>query len=59
MQSIFIDITNHLQRCSTELLGYCIVMQAKSILIDRSAAPTTGLLILFFLIDMANEALYI
>ena len=54
MQSIFVNATSHLQHCSAKLLGYYIVIQAKSMLIDRSTVPTTGLLILFFLVKQSK-----
>ena len=50
MQSTFIDITSYLQYCPADLLGCYVVMQAGSMLIDESAAPMIGLLILFFLV---------
>ena len=51
MQSTLVDATSYLQLYSTELLGYCIIVQADSKLTGRSAAPTTGLLTLFLLVE--------
>lgn len=49
MQSTLVDITSYLQLCSAELFGCYTVIQAKFKMTCESAASTTGLLILFFL----------
>ena len=51
MQSTLIDAISHLQRCSIELLGRCVIIQIESMLTDGFAALTTGLLIFFLLIE--------
>ena len=51
MQSTLLDAASYLQLYFAKLRGYCVVVQAEFKLTGRSTASTTGLPILFLLVE--------